>query len=69
MKIWELSLQSNYKVHNYDTNKLTNFLVNDFEWTSNDLNFLHGVNTKFLGNVKNINYETKNVDYIKRIRL
>ena len=25
-----LELQSNYKVHNYETNKLTNFLVNDF---------------------------------------
>ena len=24
-----LDLQSNYKVHNYDTNKLTSFLVND----------------------------------------
>ena len=61
-----LSLQSNYKVHNYDTNKLTNFLVNDFEWTSNDLNLKNGVNTKFLANVKNINYESKNVDVYKK---
>ena len=59
-------MQSNYKVHNYDTNKLTNFLVNDFEWTSNDLNLKNGVNTKFLANVKNINYESKNVDVYKK---
>ena len=32
-----LSLQSKYKVHNYDTNKFTNFLVNDFDWTSNEM--------------------------------
>ena len=27
-----LDLQTNLKVHNYDTNKLTNFLVNDLNW-------------------------------------
>ena len=31
-KIGILDLSSNYKVHNYDTNKLTNFLVNNFYW-------------------------------------
>ena len=34
-KIGNLDLQTNYKVHKYDTNKLTNFLVNDFNWSSN----------------------------------
>ena len=28
-----LDLQSNLKIHNYDTNKTTNFLVNDLNWT------------------------------------
>ena len=32
-----LDLQSNLKVHNYDTNKLTNFLVNDLNWNSKNL--------------------------------
>ena len=60
-----LDLQTNVKVHNYDTNKLTNFLVNDLNWTSKD--FLHksGIKTKFLSNFKNINYESKNVDLYK----
>ncbi len=60
-----LSLQSNYKVHNYDTNKLTNFLVNDLEWTSSDFISKTGFNSKFLAGLKNINYESKNVDIYK----
>ena len=51
-----LDLQTNYKVHNYDTNKLTNFLVNDFDWQSNQINFDNGINSLFLANLKNINF-------------
>ena len=60
-----LNLQSNLKVHNYDTNKLTNFNVNDLSWSSKD--FLHksGFKSKFLSNFKNINYESKNVSKYK----
>ncbi len=60
-----LNLQTNLKVHNYDTNKLTNFNVNDLNWSSKD--FLHktGFKSKFLSNFKNINYESKNVDLYK----
>jgi LPS-assembly protein len=65
-KYGSLSLQSNYKVHNYDTNKLTNFLINDFSWNSKDFLFKNGINTKLLGNLKNINYETKNIDLYKK---
>jgi LPS-assembly protein len=65
-KFGNLDLQSNYKAHNYDTNKLTNFLVNDFDWTSNDIIFNSIVNSKLLGNLKNINYEAKNVDIYKK---
>ena len=60
-----LSLQTNYKVHNYDTNKLTNFLVNDFNWESNGIFSKSGINSKILGNVRNINYESKNIDIYK----
>ncbi len=60
-----LNLQSNLKVHNYDTNKQTNFNVNDLSWSSKD--FLHkkGFKSKFLSNFKNINYESKNVSLYK----
>ena len=60
-----LDLQTNLKVHNYDTNKLTNFLVNDLTWTSRNLFFDTGLKGKFLGNFKNINYEAKNVEPFK----
>ena len=60
-----LGLQSNYKIHNYDTNKLTNFLVNDFDFESNDKILNDAVSNKILVNFKNINYESKNVDIYK----
>ena len=36
-KLGSLDLQTNFKAHNYDTNKFTNFLVNDFDWNSKEL--------------------------------
>ena len=36
-KIRNLDFQSNLKVHNYDTNNLTHFLVNDFNWNSENI--------------------------------
>ena len=35
-KYGNLDLQSNVKIHNYDTNKLTSFIVNEFDWTSRE---------------------------------
>ena len=64
-KYGNLDLQSNVKIHNYDTNKLTSFIVNEFDWTSREKFFKSGVNTKLLANIKNINYETKNVEPFK----
>ena len=60
-----LDLQTNFKVHNYDTNKLSKFLVNDLFWSSNERSFSSGINGKILSNLKNINYETKNIDFYK----
>ena len=60
-----LEFQSNYKVHNFDTNKLTNFLVNDLNYESNNRIINNFFNTKILANLKNINYETKNIDIYK----
>ena len=61
-----LEFQSNLKVRNYDTNKLENFLVNDFNWESNNFTLNSGINTKILGNLRNINYEAKNTDEYKK---
>ena len=60
-----LDAQLNYKVHNYDTNKLTNFLVNDLNYESNNKILNNVFNTKILANLKNINYESKNIDIYK----
>mgnify|MGYP001278671908 CR=1 FL=1 len=64
-KFGNLDLESNLKVRNYDTNKVENFLVNNFNWNSKDFYFKNGIKNKILGNVKNINFETKNVDLFK----
>ena len=64
-KIGNLDLQSNFKTHNYDTNRLTNFFINDLYWNYNEIDFKSGFKGKILGNLKNINYETKNVDLYK----
>ena len=61
-----LDLQSNYKVHNYDTNKFTNFLVNDFDWNLKEVFFKSGLKSKFSLNFKNVNYETRNIEQYKK---
>ena len=64
--IGNLDFTSNYKAHNYDTNKFSNFLINNFNWSSNLINWGSGFKSKILGNIKNINYETKNIDLYKK---
>ena len=59
-KFGTLDFQSNLNVHNYDTNKFTKFIINDFDWKSKDYNFLSGFNSSLLGKFKNVNYEAKN---------
>ena len=58
-------LETNFKVHNYDTNKLASFLINDLDWNSKEINHQSGIISRLLGNVKNINYETKNLETYK----
>ena len=41
-------------------------MVNDFNWTFRNKTFGKGLNTKILGNLRNINYEAKNVDLYKK---
>ncbi len=56
-------LTSNLKVHNYDTNKHTKFLVNDVDWKYSNLYFDSGLKSNILGKLKNINYEAKNTEF------
>ena len=60
-----IDLQSNIKVHSYDTNKTTKFLINDIDWKYKDLNFKTGLTGKILGKLKNVNYEAQNVTGFK----
>ncbi len=64
-KYGNIDLTSNYKVHNYDTNKFTKFLVNDIDWKLRDRNYKSGINGKFISKLKNINYEAKNESSLK----
>ncbi len=53
-------LETNVKFRNYETNKQSNFFVNDFNWSSNKwLNKLGFVNY-LEGQIKTVNYEANN---------
>jgi LPS-assembly protein len=60
-----MDIQSNFQIHNYDTNKTEKFLVNDFTWDIKDVNFRSSLQGKWLANFKNTNYETKNISEYK----
>ena len=59
------NINTNLKIHNYDTNKFENYLINDFNWvfdkTYGDLNY----DGKFIFDLKNVNYEAKNTNNLK----
>ena len=65
-KLGNLDLQTNFKVHSYDTNKLTSFLVNDFNYDYKNFNNKSLIKGKFIANIRNINYEAKNTDIYKK---
>ena len=65
-KVGSLDLLSSLETHNYDTNKSTNFIINELDWNFKEINFNSNINTKLIGNFKNINYETKNVNLFKK---
>ena len=64
-KFGNADFTSNLKVHNYDTNKFTKFLINDIDWKYKNINFDSGFDGKILGKIKNINYEAKNTEFKK----
>ena len=65
-KLGSGSFNSNFKIHNYDTNKFENFLINDFEWSYDKTFFNLPYEGNFLTSLKNVNYEAKNVDKFKK---
>ena len=54
-----LDLQTNLKISNYDTNKTSKILINDFDYNSKDFNFKNGISGKIIGKLKNVNFEKK----------
>ena len=64
-KYGNLDFQSNLKIHNYDTNKFEKFFINDLDWKFRNFSLPSGVQGSFLGKLKNVNYETKNVSNYK----
>ena len=60
-----IDFTSNLKVHNYDTNKFTKFLINDIDWKYKNINFDSGISGRILGKIKNVNYEAKNTEFKK----
>ena len=62
-KFGNADLTSNLKIHNYDTNKFTKFLINDIDWKYSNLNFDSGLTGNILGKIKNVNFEAKNTDF------
>ena len=56
-------IQTNFNVHNFDTNKTKKLLINNFDWEIEKSNsYFDG---KFLTSLKNVNYDIKNIDKYK----
>ena len=60
-----LNFGSNLRLRNYETNKRTDFLVNDFKWKSNKWLSSFGVENYFEGLIKNVNYQAKDTNEYK----
>ena len=60
-----VNLSSNLKIRNFETNKQTNFFVNDFNWSSNKWINKFGIENYFKSSVKTVNYEANNTSEYK----
>lgn len=60
------NLQSNFKIHNYDTNKFEKLLINDFQWSYDKSILSKLYDGKILTKIKNLNYEAKNISKYKK---
>jgi len=60
-----LDLDSHIKIRNFETNKKTNFLVNNFNWKSTKWLNKFGIENYFEGQVKTVNYEADKTEKYK----
>ena len=60
-----LDLGSNLRFRSYETNKQTDFFVNDFNWKSNKWLNKFGVENYFEGLIKTVNYDAKKTEEYK----
>ena len=60
-----MDLETNLRVRNYETNKQTSFLVNDFNWRSKEWINKLGLENHFKSLLKTVNYEATNTDNFK----
>ena len=58
-------IRSNAFVKNYKVDQTTKFWVNDINWQSNPFTSLRGVQNKFKGLFKVVNYEADNAEKFK----
>ena len=62
-KFGSLDLTSNFDYIIMKQIKLK-FLVNDFNWNLKDIKLNNGLESKLSAKIKNINYESKNIDFL-----
>ena len=60
-----IDLESNVRLRNYETDKQTNFLVNNFNWKSNNWLGKFGFENYFEGKIKAVNYDANNTKEYK----
>ncbi|MDB9795792.1 hypothetical protein OAB44_00115 [Pelagibacteraceae bacterium] len=60
-----VDLSSSLKIRNYETNKQTNFFINNFNWSSNKWINKLGLENKFEGLIKTVNYKARNTSEYK----
>ncbi len=60
-----VDLKSEILVKNFDVDKQTDVISNEFNWVSNSWINKFGFENEFLGLFKNVNYQAKNVDNYK----
>lgn len=60
------NLQTNFKIHNYDTNKYEKLLINDLDWSYDKSILSNLYDGKILTKLKNLNYEAKNISKYKK---
>ncbi len=59
------NITSNLKIENFETNKTNKSLINDLTWDYKTFLFKNGIKSKIFSEIKNVNYEAKNIDRLK----